>query len=152
MDELDRRIIAALKQDGRQSAQAIAQSIGASAVTTRARIKSLTEAGQLRVVAVTDFAAAGFEVLLAIGIEVDKRKPEDVARELAEFESVLAVNLTTGANDLEILVGASDMESVSAFLQEELGGVAGVGRLTTAVTLKVFKYQSETIGQDGQTV
>lgn len=144
IDELDRAIIAELKKDGRQSAQAIAEVVGASSVTVRMRIRQLEMAGLLKVVAVTDFSAAGFDVILAVGVEVERRRPEEVARDLARFERVLAVNLTTGANDIELLVGAPDMESVSQFLESEIGAVRGVGRLSTAVALEVFKYQSET--------
>lgn len=144
LDDLDRAIIGELKKDGRQSAQAIAEVVGASSVTVRMRIKSLESAGLLKVVAVTDFAAAGFDVILAVGVEVERRKPEAVALDLAKFESVLAVNLTTGANDIELLVGAPDMATVSRFLEQEIGAVKGVGRLSTAVALEVFKYQSET--------
>lgn len=143
MDELDRKIIDQLKLDGRQSAQAIAEAVGASAVTVRMRIKALEQSGMLRVVAVTDFAAAGFNVLLAVGVEVERRNPLDVGRDLAQFDSVLAVNMTTGANDIEMLVGAADFHSVSRFLEDELGSVPGVGRLTTAVALDVYKYRSE---------
>jgi len=144
IDDLDRAIIAELKKDGRQSAQAIAEVVDASAVTVRVRIKALEDAGLLKVVAVTDFAAAGFDVLLAVGVEVDRRRPEEVGAELAKFDQVLAVNLTTGANDLEMLVAAPDFGSISEFIENDIGSVEGVGRMTTAVSLKVFKYQSET--------
>lgn len=144
MDDLDRQIIAELKKDGRRSAQAIAEVVGASAVTVRMRIKALEAADLLKVVAVTDFGAAGFDVLLAIGVEVERRRPDEVAEDLAKFDEVLAVNLTTGANDIEILVGAPDMASLSQFLERSIGSVNGVGRLSTAVALEVFKYQSET--------
>lgn len=94
-------------------------------------------------VAVTDFGAAGFDVIIAVGIEAERRKPDDVARELAMFERVLAVNLTTGENDMELLVSAPDMETVSHFLEHDIGAVQGVGRLSVAVALEVFKYQPE---------
>ena len=144
MDELDRRIVDELKKDGRQSAQAIAEVVGASAVTVRTRIKALETSGLLQVVAVTDFAAAGFDVLLAVGVEVDRRRSEDVGADLAKFDKVLAVNLTTGSNDIEMLVGAPDFATLSRFFEEEVGSVEGVGRLSTAVALDVFKYTSET--------
>lgn len=144
MDELDRAIIDELKKDGRQSAQAIAETTGASAVTIRSRIKAMETSGLLQIVAVTDFGSAGFKVLLAVGIEVERRRPEDVANELAEFDQVLAVNLTTGANDIEMLVAARDNASLSQFLEQSLGQIEGIGKLSTAVALDIFKYQSET--------
>lgn len=144
IDALDRAIIAELKKDGRQSAQAIAETVSASAVTVRARIKALEDKSLLKVVAVTDFAAAGFGVLIAVGVEVERRRPEDVGRDLAKFDQVLAVNLTTGANDLEMLVVAPDFPSLSHFLEHDIGSVEGVGYLSSALALEVFKYQSET--------
>ena len=144
MDDLDRKIIEELKRDGRQSAQSIASAVGSSAVTVRLRIKSLEDAGALQVVAVTDFASAGYNVLLLVGVQVERRRARDVGEDLAKLESVFAVNLTTGANDIEILVGAHDLHGVTKSLEEEIGAIKGIGRLTTAVALDVFKYQSET--------
>ena len=88
------------------STQDLAKRLGSTPSTVRKRIRSLEENGVMRVVAVTDFAAAGFDLLLAIGIEVEDRNPEAVGRELADLPEVFSVNLTTGPNDLEILVAA----------------------------------------------
>lgn len=145
MDDLDRQIIAELKKDGRQSAQSIASVVGSSAVTVRSRIKDLEDAGLLKVIAVTDFAAAGYDILLAVGVEVERRTAEDVGRELTKYDQILAVNLISGANDIEILIGAPDLGSVSQFLEEEIGKIRGVGKLSASVALEVFKYQSETV-------
>lgn len=144
IDELDRAIIKELKKDGRQPARTIANALNASAVTVRSRIKSLEEQGIVKVIAVTDFGAAGFDVLLAIGIEIERRKAEEVGQEFAKFQEVLAVNLTTGANDLELLVAVPDFSTLSEFMEKRIGSVDGVGRMSSAIMLDVFKYQSET--------
>ena len=144
MDELDRDIVLELKKDGRQSAQAIADAVGTSAVTVRGRIKALEDSGALQVVAVTDFSAVGYNVLVLAGVQVERRHARDVGRDLAELDNVFAVNLTTGANDIELLIGAHDFHELTKFLEEEIGAIKGIGRLSTAVTLDVFKYQSET--------
>lgn len=145
MDDLDRQIIAELKKDGRQSAQSIASIVGSTAVTVRSRIKDLEDSGQLKVVAVTDFSAAGFDILLAVGIAVERRKPEEVGQELTRYEQIMAVNLISGSHDIEILVGAPDLASISHFLEHEIGQIDGVGALSVSVALEVFKYQSETV-------
>ncbi|MEM9704740.1 MAG: Lrp/AsnC family transcriptional regulator [Pseudomonadota bacterium] len=144
MDDLDRKIVLELKKDGRQSAQAIADAVDTSAVTVRGRIKALEDSGELQVVAVTDFGSVGYDVLLAIGIQVERRHAQDVAQDIAKLSNVFAVNLTTGAADIEILVGAHNFSDLTKFLQEDIGSVQGIGRLTTAVTLDVWKYQSDT--------
>jgi Lrp/AsnC family transcriptional regulator for asnA, asnC and gidA len=99
----------------------------------------------MKVVAVTDFAAAGYDLLLAIGIEVDSRSAEDVAMDLAELPEVFSVNLTTGANDIELLVGARSFDELSVFLHKEAARIEGIGRLFPGLTIEVYKYQSEIV-------
>lgn len=141
LDELDEKIIALMRKDGRQSNQEVARQLGVTAVTVRSRIKRLEEANIMRVVAVTDFAAAGYEVLMAVGVEVQNRSAEDVARELAAFEQVFSVNLVTGPEDIEILVAAEDFECISRFISKDLAAIQGIRRLSPALALDVLKYE-----------
>src|SRR5581483_5581502 len=110
LDELDHKIIASLKADGRATNQQIAHSLKIAPATVSARIRRLEELKAMRVVAVTDFSALGYNVLLAIGIEVQGRPAEEVAEELARLPEVFAVHLVTGARDIEILVALRDLE------------------------------------------
>lgn len=146
-DRMDRQIVALLRRDGRISTQRIARKLESTPSTVRKRIRSLEENGVMRVVAVTDFAAAGFDLLLAIGIEVEDRNPEAVGRELALLPEVFAVNLTTGPNDLEILVAAQSFEQLATFLHDEVSQVDGIGRLAPGLAVEVYKYQSEYVPQ-----
>ena len=143
VDDVDRQIIELLREDGRMSIQDMARRLNSTAGTVRTRIRRLEEADILRVVAVTDFAAAGFEMLIAIGIEVENRSAEHVGEELARLPEVFSVNMTTGAYDLEILVAARDFEELSRFLTIELASVKGIARLAPALCIDVFKYQSD---------
>lgn len=144
-DELDRKIVALLEDDGRMSTQDIARALGATSSTIRKRIRRLEDNGIMRVVAVVDFTAAGYDVLLAIGVEVESRNAEDVGRDLAELPEVFAVNLTTGAFDIEILVGARSFEELATFLHEQVAHIDGIGRLAPGLTVEVYKYQSEIV-------
>ena len=144
-DELDMKIIRLLQEDGRTSTQDIAKELSSTSSTIRKRIRRLEDTGTMRVVAVTDFAAAGYDLLLAIGIEVDSRSAEDVAMDLAELPEVFSVNLTTGANDIELLVGARSFDELSVFLHKEVAHIKGIGRLFPGLTIDVYKYQSEMV-------
>ena len=57
LDELDLKIIAALKAEGRATNQDIARSLKIAPATVSARIRRLEELNAMRVVAVTDFSA-----------------------------------------------------------------------------------------------
>ncbi|MEE2784050.1 MAG: Lrp/AsnC family transcriptional regulator [Pseudomonadota bacterium] len=146
-DELDLKIIALLQEDGRMSTQDIAGALDSTSSTIRKRIRRLEETGTMRVVAVTDFAAAGYDVLLAIGIEVESRSAEAVGLDLAALPEVFSVNLTTGSHDIEILVGARSFDELATFLHEEVSHIDGIGRLSPGLTIEVYKYQSEVVPQ-----
>jgi Lrp/AsnC family leucine-responsive transcriptional regulator len=140
LDELDRRIIAALKADGRATNQKIARSLHISPATVGARIRRLENMNAMRVVAVTDFAALGYKVLLAVGIEVQGRAAEEVARELAALEEVFAVHMVTGARDIEILVVLHDLEELETFLLRDIAKIRGIRALAAGIAADVIKY------------
>ena len=76
------------------SYRAIARELDIAENTVRARVRRMEESDTMRVVAVTDIEAAGYGMLLAIGVQVEGRSPEKVARELADIPEVFSVNNT----------------------------------------------------------
>ena len=140
LDDIDRKIIAALKADGRATNQQIARSLKIAAATVSMRIRRLEELNAMRVVAVTDFAALGYKVLLAIGIEVVGRPAEDVAKDLAKLHEVFAVHLVTGARDIEILVALREFDELQQFLLKDIAKIRGIRSLTPAIAVDVIKY------------
>ena len=146
-DDLDMEIIRLLQSDGRMSTQDIAKVLDSTSSTIRKRIRRLEESGTMRVVAVTDFAAAGYDVLLAIGIQVESRSAQAVGEDLVKLPEVFSVNLTTGSHDIEILVGTRSFDELAVFLHEEVAGIEGIGRLSPGLTVEVYKYQSEMVPQ-----
>jgi Lrp/AsnC family transcriptional regulator for asnA, asnC and gidA len=140
LDDIDRHIIAALKADGRATNQKMARSLRISPATVGARIRRLENINAIRVVAVTDFAALGYKVLLAVGIEVQGRAAEEVAKELAALEEVFAVHLVTGARDIEILVALHDLEELETFLLRDIAKIRGIRTLAAGIAADVIKY------------
>jgi Lrp/AsnC family leucine-responsive transcriptional regulator len=141
LDELDLKIIAALKADGRATNQDIARSLKIAPATVSARIRRLEELNAMRVVAVTDFSALGLDVLLAVGIEVQGRAAEDVAEELAKLPEVFAVHLVTGARDIEILVALRDFAQLQPFLLRDVARVRGIRSLTAGIAVDIVKFE-----------
>lgn len=145
LDDIDRRIIAALKTDGRATNQRIARSLRISPATVGARIRRLENMNAMRVVAVTDFAALGYKVLLAIGIEVQGRPAQDVAQELAALPQVFAAHLVTGARAVEILVALHDVDELEAFLLRDMAKIRGIRTLAAGIAADVIKYDFERV-------
>lgn len=142
IDAVDARIIELLRTDGRMSNRDLAAAVGVNEATIRARLRRLDETNTIRVVAIRDLRAMGFDHIVAVGVQVKGRLAEEVARDLAKLSQVLTANVTIGANDIELQVVAKDLEDISNLLTNVLPGVPGVARLSPGLALKVFKYQS----------
>jgi Lrp/AsnC family transcriptional regulator, regulator for asnA, asnC and gidA len=143
LDEVDYAIIDLLRADGRLPYRAIARELALTETTVRARVRRLEESDTMRVVAVTDIEAAGYQMLLAVGVQVEGRPPREVAEELAKIPEVFSVNVVVGAHDVEILVVAADQESLAELLAVQLVNIPGVRRITPALAVDVLKNQPD---------
>src|SRR5215472_3803013 len=71
LDEISKRIIEQLQQDGRRSYAAIGKAVGLSEAAVRQRVQRLTDAGVMQIVAVTDPMMLGFHRQTMIGIKCE---------------------------------------------------------------------------------
>lgn len=141
LDDKDHQLIALLRLDGRMAYKMLAEKTGLTESTVRGRIRRLEDNDLLRVVAVTDFEAAGFNLMLAVGVQVEGRSAADVAMDIAQFPEVFSVCQVVGTHDIECLMVAEDQEAVTALLTEKLARVTGVRRLLPAMAIDVLKNQ-----------
>ena len=149
LDETDQAIIELLRTDGRMPYRAIARELSLTEATVRSRVRRLEESNAMRLVAVTDIEAAGYDMLLAVGVQVEGRAPEAVARDLAAIAEVFSVNVVVGAQDIEILVVAEDSAALAELLGNTLANVPGVRRLTPALAVDVLKNQPDWVPFNG---
>src|SRR6476646_3625097 len=71
LDEVSKRIIDQLQEDGRRPYAAIGKAVGLSEAAVRQRVQRLLEAGVMQIVAVTDPLTVGFPRAAMIGIRVE---------------------------------------------------------------------------------
>lgn len=143
LDDTDQRIIDLLRGNGRLPFRAIARELGLTEATVRTRVRRLEDSSTMRVVAVTDIEAAGFGLLLAVGVQVENRPPEVVAKDIAAIPEVFSVNVVVGAQDIEVLMVAEDQDALHHLLYEQLARLEGVRRLTPALAVDVLKNQPD---------
>lgn len=101
LDEMDQRLIAELRRDGRASFSDLAERLALSRATVRARMERLSAKGEIAgftVLTRSDVADAPVRGLMMIGIE--GRGGEKVMARLAGIPAVLAVHSTNGKWDL----------------------------------------------------
>ena len=139
MDELDRKIVTLLRDNGRASNAEIARRVGVSEGTVRRRLKRLIQDEEIRVVAIPDPEKLGYLTEALIGIRVDPDKIETVAEQLGEVEGTQYVAATTGAYDVFVWVMVASSEALRAFLREKVAVLPGVRSTETFVSLSVKK-------------
>ena len=141
LDALDTSIIDLLRVDGRATNQDIARQLSVTAATVSARLQKMEDARVMRVVAVTDFAALNYNVIIALGVKVRGREVVAVGRELAKFPEILSVNVMHGDNDLELLVALHDFDEIQHFLYEHIAAVEGVAHIDAGIAADIVKYE-----------
>jgi len=131
VDDLDRRIIEALQENGRESFRRIATRLGVSEGTVRSRYARLKEDGVLQVVAVTNAIGLGFEQAL-VGVKTSG-PPDAVADEIARWPQADYVVVTAGQFDVVVEVVASDRRELLALTNR-------MRRLDAVVSTETFFY------------
>lgn len=101
LDDLDRRLLAALRADGRASVASLARTLGVARATVNSRLDRLVSSGTVvgftvRVREERDPLAIHAVAL----IEVEGRTTDRVIRELRGFPELIALHTTNGGWDL----------------------------------------------------
>jgi Lrp/AsnC family transcriptional regulator for asnA, asnC and gidA len=139
LDEVSKRIIEQLQQDGRRSYAAIGKAVGLSEAAVRQRVQRLIDGGVMQVVAVTDPMMLGFRRQTMIGIKCEGDL-EQVADHLAGMEEIDYVVITSGSFDLLVEVVCEDDDH----LLEILSRVRRVASVTSTETFVYLKLRKQT--------
>lgn len=101
LDDLDRRLIAALRTNGREPVASLARILGVTRATVDSRIERLVQSGTVVGFTVRIREDNDPGVVEAISfIEVEGRATSDVIRALRGFPEVSSLHTTNGAWDL----------------------------------------------------
>jgi Lrp/AsnC family transcriptional regulator for asnA, asnC and gidA len=139
LDEVDRQIIEALRQDGRTPFSQIAEQLDVSPGMIRMRYNRLVEMGLLKVVAITNPLRLGYDAMAMIGIRTDGRKMLEVAKKVSGFEEVVYLVVTSGRYDIMAEVFCKDHADLLRFLTEKLYSIDGVRETESFLQLKIIK-------------
>jgi Lrp/AsnC family transcriptional regulator, regulator for asnA, asnC and gidA len=138
LDDLSKRIIEQLQEDGRRSYATIAKVVGLSEAAVRQRVQRLLDGGVMQIVAVTDPLRVGFQRQALIGLKVDGDLRE-AARHLADVDEVDYVVVCAGSFDLLAEIVCEDDDHLLAILNEHVRTIPGVTNTETFVYLRLEK-------------
>jgi len=138
LDEVDKRIIEQLQQDGRRPYTQIAPAVGLSEAAVRQRAQRLIDAGVVQIVGVTDPKMVGFgrQAMIGLTVEGDTRRVADV---VAAMDEVVYVVLTAGSLDVLVEVVVEDDEHLLELLNDKIRAIDGVRDTETFVYLRIHK-------------
>ena len=138
LDEVSKKIIEQLQEDGRRPYAAIGAAVGLSEAAVRQRVQRLVRAGVVQIVAVTDPLRVGFTRQAMIGIRVGG--PLDpVLQTLRDLDEVAYLVITAGSFDVLAEVICEDDQHLLYLLNEHIRPIQGVRSTETFVYLELSK-------------
>jgi Lrp/AsnC family transcriptional regulator for asnA, asnC and gidA len=139
LDDIDKRVIAALQAEGRRPYSRIAADLGVSESVVRYRVQRLEQAGMLQVVGIADPLRTGFDRMALIGIKVRPGTLRQVCEAATEFPETSYVAATAGAHDVVVEVVCRDTAHFTELLTERLHHIDGVVAAESYLVLEIHK-------------
>ena len=140
VDDLDRKIIAYLAEDGRLSASEIAARLGiASERTVRNRISALLQNRHIVIGAIPDPTSMGDGVKADLMIEVEPGTVESVAIALGEHDEIGYLAAMAGPHSLTAAVILPSHAALLDFCEGTVASIPGVRRVEPQIVLRMYK-------------
>lgn len=144
LDDLDRKILAALQRDSGQSIAVLSEHVGLSQSPCWRRIKRLKEEGVIKGdVTLIDPKAAGLDVTVLASVSLSDHSDETIAafeRAVSLWPEVLECHAVTGDRDYHLRIVAPDIETYEHFLSGKLLKLAAVAAVNSRFSLRRVKY------------
>lgn len=144
IDDLDRRILNKLLEEGRKSFRQIAEDVDSTPATVINRVDRLREEGVITgYSADLDYRRLGYDGIAAIEVIVQGDSLDDVTARLRDHPQVVTAYTITGDTDILVLVKFARQADLTAFVQEELLKLDTVEKTITHMALDVLKEHED---------
>ncbi|MFZ5616229.1 MAG: Lrp/AsnC family transcriptional regulator [Pseudomonadota bacterium] len=147
LDEIDRKILAALQRQCRLSAQELSEATGISSATCWRRLKALEEGGVIRGYrAILDRERLGLAVIAFVHVTIERQYAKAVAeieKKIRTRPEVLECYATTGDADFTLRIVARDIADYDRFLQKFLLELPEVRQVRSSIALREIKATTE---------
>ena len=147
LDEIDRRILAALQRDGRLQNVDLAKKVGLSPSPCLRRVKLLEEAGVIeRYVSLLNPSKVGLGLTVFARVWLtgqDQETVDQFVEEIRELPQVIECQVMAGDCDFLLRVVAPDLEGYRRFQVEHLARVKGIRNMKTEIPMQQIKLSTE---------
>lgn len=142
IDDIDRKILRAVCEDGRISIVQLAERVGLSPTPCKRRLRHLEDSGVISGYrARIDRKAAGFGITAYVSVELERQDADEVQnfqKQVALFEEVVTGTLMTGAQDFLLEIWVESLEEFESFLQSKLMRLPGLRVVRSRFALRKF--------------
>lgn len=147
LDDIDRRLLSLLQEDGRIPNNALAETVGISASTCLARVRALRSRGAIRGIhADLDPRWLGLPIQAMISVQLQSDSRAEIPKfsaEMARHRSVLNVYFVSGSYDFLLHVAAADTDDLRSFVVEELSAMPQIAGTETHLIFDHKRGQPE---------
>ena len=143
MDEIDSRILDALKENGRATASEISRKVSLSIPAVAERIRKLEQSGIIQQYTVRlDQKAQGYSLMAFILVNLDCSEHTDQFRaQIVRERSVLECHHIAGPNDYLLKVLVADTDELEHFISHVLKKMKGVVSSNTFIRMSTLKEE-----------
>jgi len=144
MDDIDRKILEILQEDGRIANVTLAKRVGLSPPSVLRRVKKLETQGVIKkYVALVDREKIGKNLLVFIAVSITPHgKKREFAREIQNYPEILECYHLTGEIDYLIKVAVSHINELEDFILNRITRITGVDKVVTSLVLSEVKNRT----------
>lgn len=143
LDDIDRRILAILQDDGRVTNVDLAERVGITAPPCLRRVRALEEAGYIKGYhAELDGDALGYELIVFAMIGLHSQAEADLRAfeaRVAKWPLVRECCMLNGEIDFILKIVARDLHQFQSFLTGQLTPAPNVASVKTSLTIRCSK-------------
>lgn len=139
LDDVDREVLAALRDDGRASFHSVGRRLGISESTARRRLESMLERGCAAVTTFIPAAALGYEAEVLLWLSVEPTRQDSAAERLSSERGVRMIASVLGQASLTCEVIVPTTADLHRFTSSTLASVPGVQSWTAGVQVLTVK-------------
>ncbi len=134
MDDIDRKIIKILKDDGRAGYVEIGNKVNLSEGAVRKRIKTLTDEGVIRSFTVKIGVAEGAQAITLLATN-PSFPTQEVSKRIQEIPNVETIYEVTGEYDIVAVISGMNVVEVNECI-EKIRRVEGIMKTNTMIVLR----------------
>jgi DNA-binding Lrp family transcriptional regulator len=140
LDDVDRRIIALLQEDGRMTSREVSRRLGdIGDRAVRYRIDRLVRSGAISVIAVVDSKRIGYPVLGDVIVELPAATVRDALASLAEDELVCYLGADLERGTITLQIAARDEYEFQAWVSATVRSLDGATLVKSTLVRQVAK-------------